>query len=148
LKLSKFDEFYRKIKDEYVKRNKTDRKEEKPKTNNLKIDTKKVAIKVTYDPQKGELDIEGKKVRLNKDSFRAKLLELLLKDDKSRKKEWSCDEVIEAIEDTKDEELTKENKNKFYPACDGLSKHIASKTGVNDLLAFTKSTVQINSKYL
>jgi len=148
LKLSKFDEFYRKIKDEYVKRNKTDRKEEKPKTNNLKIDTKKVAIKVTYDPQKGELDIEGKKVRLNKDSFRAKLLELLLKDDKSRKKEWSWDEVIEAIEDTKDEELTKENKNKFYPACDGLSKHIASKTGVNDLLAFTKSTVQINSKYL
>ena len=148
LKLSKFDEFYRKIKDEYVKRNKTDRKEEKPKTNNLKIDTKKVAIKVTYDPQKGELDIEGKKVRLNKDSFRAKLLELLLKDDKSRKKEWSWDEVIEAIEDTKDKELTKENKNKFYPACDGLSKHIASKTGVNDLLAFTKSTVQINSKYL
>jgi len=148
LKLSKFDEFYRKIKDEYVKRNKTDRKEEKPKTNNLKIDTKKVAIKVTYDPQKGELDIEGKKVRLNKDSFRAKLLELLLKDDKSRKKEWSWDEVIEAIEDTKDEELTKENKNKFYPACDGLSKHIASKTGVNDLLIFNKSTVQINPKYL
>ena len=148
LKLSKFDEFYRKIKDEYVKRNKTDRKEEKPKTNNLKIDTKKVAIKVTYDPQKGELDIEGKKVRLNKDSIRAKLLELLLKDDKSRKKEWSWDEVIEAIEDTKDEELTKENKNKFYPACDGLSKHIASKTGVNDLLIFNKSTVQINPKYL
>ncbi|HPM27655.1 MAG TPA: hypothetical protein PLX55_00625 [bacterium] len=148
LKLSKFDEFYRKIKDEYVKRNKTDRKEEKPKTNNLMIDTKKVAIKVTYDPQKGELDIEGKKVRLNKDSFRAKLLELLLKDDKSRKKEWSWDEVIEAIEDTKDEELTKENKNKFYPACDGLSKHIASKTGVNDLLIFNKSTVQINPKYL
>jgi hypothetical protein len=68
LKLSKFDEFYRKIKDEYVKRNKTDRKEEKPKTNNLKIDTKKVAVKVAYDPQKGELDIEGKKVRINKDT--------------------------------------------------------------------------------
>ena len=139
LKLSKFDEFYRKIRDEY---------EEKPKTESLKIDPKKVTAKVTYNAQKGELDIEGKKVKFKKDSFRAKLLELLLKDDKSRKKEWSWDEVIEAIEDTKDEELTKENKNKFYPACDGLSKHIASKTGVNDLLAFTKSTVQINSKYL
>ncbi len=147
LKLSKFDEFYRKIKDEYVKRNKTDRKEEKPKTNNLKIDTKKVAIKVTYDPQKGELDIEGKKVRLNKDSFRAKLLELLLKDDKSRKKEWSWDEVIEKIEDIKDADLTKENKEKFYPACDGLQKHIALKIGINDLLIFNKSTVQINPKY-
>ena len=144
LKLSKFDEFYRKIKDEYVKRNKTDRKEEKPKTNNLKIDTKKVAIKVTYDPQKGELDIEGKKVRLNKDSFRAKLLELLLKDDKSRKKEWSWDEVIEAIEDTKDKELTKENKNKFYPCLRWLSKHIASKINTT---WHSQSTVQ-NSKYL
>lgn len=87
LKLSKFDEFYRKIKDEYVKRNKTDRKEEKPKTDNLKTDTKKVAIKVNYDPQKGELDIKGKKVKFKKDSFRAKLLELLLKDNKNRKKE-------------------------------------------------------------
>jgi hypothetical protein len=149
LKLSKFDEFYRKIRDEYVKRNKSDdKKEEKPKTESLKIDPKKVTAKVTYNAQKGELDIEGKKVKFKKDSFRAKLLELLLKDDKSRKKEWSWDEVIEAIEDTKDKELTKENKNKFYPACDGLSKHIASKTGVNDLLIFNKSTVQINSKYL
>lgn len=149
LKLSKFDEFYLKIKDEYVKRNKTaDKKDEKPRTESLTIDPKKVTTKVTYNAQKGELDIEGKKVKLKKDSFRAKLLELLLKDNESRKKEWSWDEVIEAIEDTKDKELTKENKNKFYPACDGLSKHIASKTGVNDLLTFTKSTVQINSKYL
>lgn len=149
LKLSKFDEFYRKIREEYVKRNKSnDKKEEKPKTESLKIDPKKVTTKVTYNAQKGELDIEGKKVKFKKDSFRAKLLELLLKDDKSRKKEWSWDEVIEAIEDTKDEELTKENKNKFYPACDGLSKHIASKIGVNDLLIFNKSTVQINPKYL
>lgn len=102
--------------------------------------------KVSYN--NGLLNIEGKKVKLNKDSFRAKLLELLLKDDKSRKKEWSWDEVIEAIEDTKDEELTKENKNRFYPACDGLTKQIALKTGINDFLTFTKSTVQINSKYL
>ena len=60
----------------------------------------------------------------------------------------SWDEVIEEIEDTKGKEATTENKKKFYPACDGLAKHIASKTGVNDLLTFTKSTVQINSKYL
>ena len=149
LKLSKFDEFYRKIRDEYVKRNKSeDEKEEKIKTNSLKIDPAKMVTKVTYNTQKGELDIEGKRVKLNKDSFRAKLLELLLKDDKNRKKEWSWDEVIEIIEDTKDENLTKESKNKFYPACDGLTKHIASKTGINDLLMFNKSTVQINPKYL
>jgi hypothetical protein len=141
----KFDDFYKAIKAEFEKRQKSaDKKEEKPKT----IDKAKVTPKVTYNAQKGELDIEGKKVKFKKDSFRAKLLELLLKDDKNRKKEWSWDEVIETIEDTKDEELTKENKNKFYPACDGLSKHIASKTGVNDLLTFTKSTVQINDKYL
>jgi hypothetical protein len=148
LTLSKFDDFYKKIKAEYVKRNKTNKKDEKPKTDNIKIDPKKVKQKVSYNPQKGELDIEGKKVKFKKDSFRAKLLELLLKDDKSRKKEWSWDEVIEAIEDTKDPDLTKEKKKKFYPACDGLSKHIASKTGVNDLLIFNKSTVQLSPKYL
>lgn len=144
----KFDDFYKAIKDEFEKRQKSaDENEEKPKTESLKINPSKVKLRVNYNAQKGELDIEGKRVKLNKDSFRAKLLELLLKDGKSRKKEWSWDEVIETIEDTKDKEATKENKNKFYPACDGLSKHIASKTGVNDLLAFTKSTVQINSKY-
>lgn len=141
----KFDDFYKAIKEEFEKRKKSfDKTEGKTKT----IDSTKVKLKATYNAQKGELDIEGKKVKLNKDSFRAKLLELLLKDDKSRKKEWSWDEVIEAIEDTKDEELTKENKNKFYPACDGLAKHIASKIGVNDLLTFTKSTVQIIPKYI
>ena len=145
LRLSKFDDFYKTIRDEYVKQNKSNEKSE---TTPLKINQKKVSIRVTYDPKKGELDIEGKKVKFNKDSFRAKLLELLLKDDKSRKKEWSWDEVIETIEDTKGKEATKENKNKFYPACDGLTKHIASKIGVNDLLTFTKSTVQLNSKYL
>lgn len=148
LKLSRFDDFYKTIKDEYVKRNKENGgKEEKTKTENLKIDPKTITTKVSYNSQKGELDIEGKGVKFKKDSFRAKLLELLLKDDKSRNKEWSWDEVIEVIEDTKDKDLTKENKKKFYPACDGLSKHIASKTGVNDLLIFNKTTVQINPKY-
>lgn len=147
--LIKFDDFYKALKAEFEKRQKSNEENKsKPKTDELKIDQSKVKLRVTYNAQKGELDVEGKKVKLNKNSFRAKLLELLLKDDKSRKKEWSWDEVIETIEDTKDEELTKENKNKFYPACDGLSKHIASKTGVNDLLIFNKSTVQLNPKYL
>lgn len=139
-----FYSYYEEVKQEVSKRlEKSEQKAEEQSFQKGELITK-----VSYDSMKGTLDIEGKKVKLNKDSFRAKLLELLLKDDKSRKKEWSWDEVIEAIEDTKDEELTKENKNKFYPACDGLSKHIASKTGVNDLLIFTKSTVQINPKYL
>lgn len=145
--VSPFYEFYEKTRKELEKRRGTDNKEQ-PKTKTIDKSETRTRAKVNYNPQKGELDIEGKKVKLNKDSFRAKLLELLLKDDKSRNKEWSWDEVIESIEDTKDEELTKENKNKFYPACDGLSKHIALKTGVNDLLIFNKSTVQINPKYL
>jgi len=143
--LTKFDDFYRAIQSEYVRRNKeADKKEE------VAIDktaTPTTPAKVSYDPKKGVLVVEGKQVKLNKDSFRAKILELLLKDEKSKKKEWSWDEVIEAIEDTKDAELTKENKDKFYPACDGLSKHIALKIGINDLLIFNKSTVQINPKY-
>lgn len=105
-------------------------------------------VQATYDPKKGLLNVGTKTVKLNKDSFRAKLIELLLKDEENRKNEWAWDEVIEVIEDTKGKEATKESKNKFYPACDGLTKHIASKIGINDLLIFNKSTVQLNPKYL
>src|SRR3989344_5153607 len=114
----------------------------------VQSDPQKQKANASYDPQKGVLDIEGKKVKFKKESFRAKLLELLLKDDKSSRKEWSWDEVIEKIEDISDPDLLKEYKKKFYPACDGLSKQIASKTGITDFLTFTKSTVQINAKYL
>lgn len=147
--LVKFEDFHHSIWAEYKRRKESaDKKEEKPQTENPIIDPKKMAEKVAYNAQKGELNIETKKVKFKKDSFRAKILELLLKDDKNRKKEWSWDEVIEGIENTKGKEATKESKKKFYPACDGLSKHIALKIGVNDLLIFNKSTVQINSKYL
>lgn len=148
LRLSAFDNFYKTIRDKYTKRYKANKKTKKLTKIPTETDQKEVPAKVTYDPKKGTLDISGKSVKLNKDSFRAKLLELLLKDDKSIKKEWSWDEVIEKIEGTLDLEATKENKKKFYPACDGLSKFIAQKIGVNDLLIFNKSTVQINSKYL
>jgi len=145
INLIKFDDFYKLIRSEFEKRKKSfDQTRKSPKT----IKKTTVRLKVTYNAQKGELDIEGKKVRFKKDSFRAKLLELLLKTDKSRKKEWSWDEVIEKIEDIKDLVMLKKFKDKFYSACDGLSKHIASKTGVTDLLIFNKSTVQINPKYL
>lgn len=144
--IPKFNPFLKEITEQYRSRNKSDKTSRQ--ANENKPATSKKDQLVNYNSKKGELDIEGKKVKFKKDSFRAKLLELLLKDEKSRKKEWSWDEVIEAIEDTKDHNLTKEKKKKFYPACDGLSKHIASKTGVNDLLLFNKSTVQINPKYL
>ncbi len=152
--LLKFEELYRQITDEWERRLKAKDTKQKDKTDGTNTQTKidksqkpQAITKLSYDPHKGVLDIEGKIVKFNKDSFRAKLLQLLLKDDKGHKREWSWDEVIEAIEGTKDKEATKENKNKFYPACDGLTKHIASKTGVNDLLIFNKSTVQINPKY-
>jgi len=125
---------------------------EKAKIRAKKSPIKKVPIniiaKASYDSQKGILKINKKEVQLKKDSFRAQLVELLLKDDKSAKKEWSWDEVIEEIEDTKDTDSLKESKKKFYPACDGLSKHIAHKISVNDFLIFNKSTVFVNPKYL
>ena len=101
-----------------------------------------------YDSKRGLLTLGTHSIKLKRDSFRAKLIEILLKDGKSRQKEWSWDEIIETIEDTKGKEATKESKDKFYPACDGLSKFIAQKTGINDLLIYNKSTVQINSKYI
>lgn len=149
LKLSTFEEFYEKIKAEYSGRTKSQhKKDEKQNAKDSHIDNKNTEPRVIFNSERVELSIEGKKIRFKKDSFRARLLEILLKDEKSRKKEWSWDEVIEAIEDSKDEEMSLKHKERFYPACDGLSKHIALKTGINDLLIFNRSTVQINPKYL
>lgn len=104
----------------------------------------------TYNQSSGMLSIDNKHVKIRKDSFRANLLVLLFKNKSSRNKEWSWDEIIAQIEgiNVNDTQTLKANKKKFYPACDGLSKHIASKIGVNDLLIFNKSSVRINRKYV
>ena len=109
---------------------------------------KKDKPKPYYNKQLGFLKIEGKEIKFKKNSFRAKLVELLFKDTHSQNKEWSWDETLEEIEGISDIDVLKKSKKKFYSACDGLSKFIAQKTGVNDLLIFNKSTVQINPKHL
>lgn len=145
--LSKFDDFYKKIQDEYVKRNKsTDKNEEKLKNENLKLDSTKVKAKVNYNAQKSELDIEGKKVQFKKDSFRAKLLGTLLKDEKSRKKEWSWDEIYEQIENIEPQGDTE--KRKVYEAGKGIVEQIASKIGIQKFLIYSTNTTRINPTYL
>ena len=144
--LLKFEDFYKIIRDEYEKRIKS--KSTVTETKIEKAQELKAPVSLSYDEHKGVLDIDGKVVNLNKASFRAKILELLLKNDKNRRKEWSWDEVVGKIQGTDDPDILKENKNKFYPACDGVSKFIALKIGVNDLLIYNKSTVLINPKYL
>jgi len=118
-----------------------------PKLKTGKVE-KENSIDVFFDNKIGELKIMDKKVKLRKDSLRGKLIALLLENKQSKKKIWNWDEILEKIEGIKDDEGLKENKKKFYPACDGVAKFIAQKTGVNDLLLFDNSTVQINPKYI
>lgn len=154
--LNDFNDFYNKVEVEYKKRynaskaskseNKTEKDaEEKPLVPKEQL---KNEVEVSYDNEQGVLKLKDKEIKLQKDSFRANLMALLLKDEKSRKKRWSWDEIIEIIEKITDTETIKNNKKRFYPACDGISKLVAQKTGITDLLLFNKSTVQINSKYL
>lgn len=143
LDVVKFFETLEKIKNLELK--KLDPKPLKPKSTEMQ---KNNEPKVYYDKQQCFLKIKDKEIKFKKDSFRAKLVELLLKDKQSQNKEWSWDEILEEIEGIKDIDGLKKNKRKFYSACDGLSKFIAQKTGVNDLLIFNKSTVQINPKHL
>ncbi len=104
---------------------------------------------LNYDDKTGCLHIVGKVVKLQKGSFRTNLLAALLKDEKSRKQEWDWEKIIRKIEYISDNvDVPKEYKKKFYSACDGLQKFIAMKTGVNNLLLFNNSTVQINPDYL
>ena len=152
-----FKDFFIKIGNEYQRRNekldklKKTRKEDTKKEENLEKINPQITsapINIAYDKKSGILTIQDKKVKFNKDSFRAKLLETVLKDTKSLKKEWSWDEIIEEIESVTSPDSLNEHKKKFYPACDGIAKFIAQKTGINDLLIFNKSTVQINPKYI
>ena len=101
-----------------------------------------------YDNATKTLKVKGISLNFKQDSFRAKLVELLFSKKGRLDKEWSWDEVLEEIEDITDTDLLKENKKRFYPACDGFSKTVAQKTGVNDLLVYTKSTVRVNPKYI
>jgi hypothetical protein len=105
-------------------------------------------IKVKYESKTGVLKINSQQVRLRKDSFRGKLIALLLENEKNMKKLWNWDEIMEKIQGIKDDEGLKDNKKKFYPACDGLQKFIAQKISINDLLIFDNTTVQINPKYI
>ncbi len=118
------------------------------KTKEVSSLVQKNELQLTYDAKMGRLNILGKTIQLKKESFRAQLIELLLKDEKSSKKDWSWDEILEQIEGITEDEELKEKKDKIYNACDGLTKFIAQKTGINDLLIFNKSSVRINPKYL
>ncbi len=100
-----------------------------------------------YDDKTGILYIANKEIKLQKNSFKARVLAFLLKDEKSRKQLWSWDEILEKILGVTDDALM-ENRKKFYPACEGLQATIALKTGINDLLFFNETTVQINPKYI
>jgi len=145
-----FYDFMEKVRRELEKR-KNENKNKKTKLTK-KITTSKQDVasyrKATFDEKTGILSIEGKEIKLRKNSFRTNLIALILKDNESRERKWSWDEIIEEIEGIRDLDLLKEKKKKFYPACDGLMKFIAQKTGINDFLLYDFNTVQLNPKYL
>lgn len=103
---------------------------------------------ISYDSKTGLLGMGGDTVQLQKDAFNARMLGLILKTTSSRKKDWSWDEVVEAIEGVIPEENIREYKGKFYNACVGLKKTIASNAGVKDLLLYTRQSVRVNPKFI
>ena len=99
----------------------------------------------SYDPSTGILSINGKPVQFKKNNFRAKVLELLTKNSRNINKKWSWDEIYEAIERKRTEEkLGKEEQDKVYYACEGITEQIATKSGVTEFLLFDTNTARIN----
>lgn len=148
--LLKFESFLEEITAEYQKRNKAVEKEEARKSapKSAPVPTPKKQPPLHYDTKSGTLVIGDKKVKLRADAFRNQMLELLLRDEASKKRIWNWDEIIEKLEGIDDEDELKARKKKFYPACEGLSASIAKKTGINDLLIYDNNTIHVNSKYL
>ncbi|MCX6783799.1 MAG: hypothetical protein NT141_01890 [candidate division WWE3 bacterium] len=102
----------------------------------------------SYNDKTSTLHIQERELKLQKDRFRTNLIALLMKSPQNKKKDWSWDEVVQQIEGTDDEVVLQKCRKKFYPACDGLAKAIAQKTGINDFLDYTQNTVHINPKYI
>ncbi len=99
----------------------------------------------SYNPSTGILSINGKNIQFKKNNFRAKVLELLTKNSRNMNKKWSWDEIYEAIERKRSEEkLGKEEQDKVYYACEGITEYIANKSGVTGFIIFDKQTARIN----
>lgn len=110
-----------------------------------KYPREKIVEHISFNSKTGELNVNGKSVLLRRNTFRSDLVALMIS---NKKKVWEWEEIVGKIEDVSDDDVLKDSKKKFYPACDGLQKLIAQKTGISDFLIFNKSTVQINPKYL
>lgn len=105
-------------------------------------------ILIQYDIETGLLSLGHDTVQLQKDAFNAKMIELLLRNEKNRKKLWSWDEIIEIIEMVNPADSVKEYRGKFYNACVGIKKTISSNTKINDLLLYTRQSVRVNPKFI
>ncbi len=98
----------------------------------------------TYE--EGVFTINGLTARFEKNEFRARMLELLTRNDEARKKDWSWDEVYEEIEQHESRDL-KKDRQKIYDAAQRITERIAAKTGTTEFLSYTINTVRINPKY-
>lgn len=111
------------------------------------LQTQPSKIKITFHKTTNTLTINNKTIKFRKDSFRTNLLLTVLT---NSSKEWSWDEIIEAIEKPSDDTLF-ENKDKyidkFYHACKGINIRIAETSNISDLLIFSKKSVSLNPKY-
>lgn len=101
--------------------------------------------KWSYDSINAVFTANGKRANLRKESFRAKMLELITKNEKKYKKIWYWDEIAEKIEKLKDEEKL---KNKIYETGRDINEIIASKTGITNFLIVKTQSIQINPLYL
>lgn len=110
------------------------------------LDDYEPTLKMSYYLQSEKLEINNKDVPLSKGLRRKTFLKILLSSSRSARKSWSVDEIAEKI-DGPDVEIDKKYKNRFYQLCDGLVKHIAKHSGVQDVLVFDTNYVQINPLY-
>lgn len=79
--------------------------------------------------------------------FRLELLQLIFKNDKSKKAKWLVGDVYEALEDEASEGVDRFSlrlRSHHY----GINKQIASKTKLIDFLFFRDSAIWLNPQYL
>jgi hypothetical protein len=93
------------------------------------------------------ISVNGQRIKLfaKKESREQNFMKVVFSDPS---KIWGFDEVAKELEILDYDENWKRHNNRFYQYSTSFNKKVAIQSRINDLLDFSKKTVQIRQKYL
>jgi len=105
--------------------------------------TKQTDNHAEFDPRTSKIKLLRKVVPIPKNTDQFELCSVIFKNQLSKEKEWSNDEILEKWGSN----FEKSQWRKVYSAAREINQKVATKTTIADLLLVTTKTVQLNPSY-